>query len=305
MIFGESALKDVYRIAIWGPWRLALERAPLGAELRANHTLGRLAAHVSRRQAERIALHMRETLGDDRWVSGVFETHFANQYVATTFAKVDHETWPFYLTWQGLEALNQALARGKGVVIAHPHMALPQLPLHVLGLLGHDVHQVAGGRTQQPLSAVGRRVAALRSDLEQRIHAELHDGSAYLRPLIRVLERGGIVFSACDGTGGGREMGRRFAGTVLGREMAIPEFPLWLARKSGATLLFLKPHRSAATPYAAVVSDPLPVIKGEGEKSLATHLDAAIRAHPGDWHFWDVLHDRPGGLLLPKSGAPR
>jgi lauroyl/myristoyl acyltransferase len=306
VVFGESVLKDAYRQLVWGPWRRALENAPPGVELRANRLMGRFAWKASPGRRRLLREHLRDALGDssdlDYYVRLAFETHFANQYVAVLFPKVVAANQHDWLRIVGIQHLDRALERGHGAVLAHPHTALPQLPLHVLGLRGYDVHQVGGGRTAVNLSPTGQRVAELRASLESRIHAKLHDGKAYVRPLLRVLQHNGVVLTACDGTGGGEELGRREVHEVLGRRMKVPSFPQWLADRSGATLLTLWTHRNfgGGPPYVAEIAP----VEG-GTAGIAKQMSRWLRASPGDWHFWDAWHDGPGGLLSPPGGSDR
>lgn len=300
MVFGESPLKDLYRLLAWGPWRWGLQAAPGPLDVRANRALGRLAYRASRGRADTVRAHVAAAVGPsdaERVAREVFATHFANQYVGPTFAKADAASWPRWLRLEGREALDEALGRGRGVVVAHPHLGLPQLPLHALGLLGYDVHQVGGGRTAVALSPLGERCAALRTSLESDIRAELHDARAYVRPLLRVLGRNGVVFTACDGTGGGDELGRREVREVLGRSMRLPSLPAWLAARSGAAVVTMACTRARrGAPYVARF-EPVP----EGADVLdvvARRLEGWLRESPGDWHFWDQWHDGPGGLLL-------
>jgi lauroyl/myristoyl acyltransferase len=224
-------------------------------------------------------------------VSDVFAAHFANQYVGVSFAKCDRAQWDRYLAWDGLARLERARARGRGVVAMHPHTGAAQLAPHVLGVLGWPVHQVGGGRVALELSAVGRWATATRARLEEGFRATRHDGARYLRPVLRALEAGAIVFTACDGTGGGDEIGRRLTATVLGQPMHIPVGPAWLAERTGAALIGVRVAARGALPYQAIVGEEIQ----PGVPAIAAYLDAALRADPGDWLFWDAF--APGGLL--------
>ena len=170
-----------------------------------------------------------------------FAAHFSNQYISFSFAKCSTENWEKYLVFEGLEHLQEAVSRGKGVVLMHPHMGPAQLPLHVLALNGFHMHQIGGGEvTLVELSKTGQWAADTRSRLEARMPVTLHDGKKYLRPVLRALKQGAIVMSACDATGGGKELGRRETRKVLGREYGIPVGPIWMARQSGAPLLSIR-----------------------------------------------------------------
>ncbi len=318
MVFDEHPLKDLYRLMVWGPYRKALEALPPGMEIRVNRRLGRQVYKRSAGRRELLRAHLRDGVGEhpqlDRMVRECFETHFSNQYVGFTFQKVDEQTWPTFLQVMGRHHLDAALERGKGVIIAHPHMSLPQLPLHVLGVIGYPVHQIGGGKPDIQLSATGEKVAAIRAELEDRIRATLHDGNAYIRPILRALKNNEIVFTACDGTGGGSELGRREVATVLGRQMQLPIFAVWAGLRTGATVLPMVPWRNHSTGamYVAEIEAPLelsgsakdPAAVQAGLDQLAARIERWLGQHPGDWHFWDKWTDEPGGLLAaPRSAA--
>ena len=239
MVFDESPLKDAYRWLVWGPYRGLMERAPSAVEVRVNRRLGYAMSRAMRGERRILEERLRSALGERvdvaRIASECFATHFANQYVGFGFQKVTVSNLVDYVRFEGLEHVRSALEHGGGVVLAHPHMGLPQMALHGMGLLGFDVHQVGGGHTAVELSTAGARAAALRGQLEGRICATMHDGQAYLRPLLRALTSNGVVFTACDGTGGGIELGRRRTVQVLERAFAMPVFPVWLCEQTRAT----------------------------------------------------------------------
>ena len=304
MVFGESPLKDAYRLFMWGPWRKAVEHAAPGAEVRAHRILGRVAYRVSDSRRKLVCKHLRNAFGDQPDLSltaqRVFETHFANQYIGFAWHRISRETIGHYVELRNEETLTEAQRGGRGAIVAHPHMGLPQIPLHALGLRGVDVHQVGGGRTAVELSSVGQWSAGVRASLEGAIRAQLHDGTRYLRPVMRALKDNGVVFSACDGTGGGDELGRRATVSVLGRAMAIPVFPAWLSERCNTPVLFLKIYRNPG-PGALYIGEFHGPVRASGlaakTAEIGEHLDSALRAHPGEWHFWDQWHSGPGGLL--------
>jgi lauroyl/myristoyl acyltransferase len=288
MIFGESRAKDVYRRVVWGPAADALEAIPAPWEAAIVRVGGRVAAEAMRARRGRIRRNMVRAFGErpeiDRWSAEAFAAHASNQYAPLSFAKCTTATWPRYLAFEGLEHLQ----RGRGIVVIHPHMGPAQLPLHVLGLLGFAVHQIAGGRVPG-LSATGRWAAWQRAERERSLAAFLHDGARYLRPVVRALRAGEVVFTACDATGGGVELGRRELSTVLGQRMPIPIGGVKLARMTGAEILTLTcGRRRESSPLFEARLAPF-------EGDVAAFLTRALTEHPGDWHFWDRFE--PGGLL--------
>ena len=314
MIFGESRLKDLYRKVVWGPGRQALEQSPDTWELRLIRAAARGAAYGLNGRRAHIAGNLRRAFPEradlDALSRDAFAAHFSNQYLSFTFGKCNAENWKTYLRFEGMHHLEQAHAQGKGVVVMHPHMGPAQLPLHVLGVLGWPMHQVGGGEvTLVALSETGRWAAETRAALESRMPVTLHDGKKFLRPVVRALKSGDVVMSACDATGGGTELGRRYPRTVLGQTMPVPVGPVWMAYMSGAPLLTVHCYRSRDSDslFTAEIGPTVPLRRDDGKKAaledgadhIARYLDAVLRKHPGDWLFWDGFE--PGGLLPEAS----
>lgn len=309
MVFAESGLKDLYRRVVWGPYRGLLGQLPAGAELRANRRLGALAWRLSGAKRAQILAALRRALPEradhEAIARQAFATHFADQYISWSFARILAGEHAAYLRLEGRAHLDAALALGRGVVLLHPHMGPAQLPLVVLAALGYRVNQIGGGGVAAPLSAEGERVAGVRRQLEQALPAPILDGGAFLRPALRALGRGEVVLCAADGTGGGRELGRREVRAVLGLRYRVPVGAVYLALRSGAPLLPLVTFRNPG-PGPDYVSELRPPLALERERPLeealalgadrvAWQLDRWLRDHPGDWHFWDEL--REGAFL--------
>lgn len=305
MVVGESPAKDVYRRVVWGPWRELLERGPFGAEYVANRALGLAAGRFARGTRARVEQNLRRAFPERRDLARVarrtFGAHFTNQYASFAFGRISGDNWRSYLVWEGFDHLRAARAAGQGVVLLHPHMGPAQLPLCVLGAMGLPVHQIGGGEPEIEKSETGRWASELRGTLERRMPVTLHNGTGYLRKVLRALGQGDIVLTACDGTGGGKELGRRVERTVLGQRMRVPVGGVWLAARSGARLhtLHVVPdglrHRAIIGEQIILptsVDDALEV----GADASAAFLTRVLGAHPEEWHFWDAFE--PGKLLV-------
>ena len=311
MIIAESPLKDAYRRLTWGPVRELLEHAPAGWDYRATRRAGRAAGRLNPGKRRAVVDNLRRAFPgrDDLEAVAIeaFGAHFENQYASFAFGRLGPENWESWLRLEGLEHLDRAAGAGQGVVLMHPHMGPAQLPLAVLGALGRPVYQVGGGGVQVERSATGEWAAAERARLEARMRVTLHDGTGFLRGLLRALTAGGIVLTACDGTGGGQELGRRLERRVLGQRMGVPVTPFWLAHRTGARLHTLytardpldpRRHASFIGPEVAVARDrSLDEALESGADFTAAWLGLVLTRHPEAWLFWDQF--QPGGLLIP------
>ena len=308
MVIEENPIKDVYRRLVWGPWRELLERLPAGWEYRANRRLGIFVALAARSKVTQVATNMDRALGPDPQRAALARetmgTHFLNQYASFAFGRVQIDNWDCYLRFEGIEQLEAHARSGRGAVLIHPHMGPAQLPLCVLGVRGFRVHQIGGGEPAVEKSETGRWATALRHDLEGRMPVVLHQGGGYLRSLMRALRQGDVVLTAGDGTGGGKEIGRRYPRAVLGHTMGVPVGGFYLAARSGAAVHALHtirdPQRagrwlSVIGPEVIFPRDDLDQALEFGADWTADFLSRVLRLHPGEWHFWDGF--QPGGLI--------
>lgn len=309
MVIGESPIKDLYRRLVWGPYREVLERGPYGWEYRVNRRLGLLAALGARGKVGEVEANLRRAFPAAAHLRGVARetmgTHFVNQYASFAFGRITSANWRTYLRFEGYEHVQAAAAAGQGLVLVHPHMGPAQLPLCVLGVLGHEVHQIGGGEPAIEKSETGRWATQLRHDLEARMPVHLHQGGGYLRGLLRALQKGEIVLTAGDGTGGGSEIGRRLPRKVCGQTMGVPVGGFYMAWRTRSRLHSLHTVRdpekrgrylSVVGPAAPVRFDqPLEDALEAGADWTAAYLTRVLTARPGEWHFWDGFI--PGGLI--------
>ena len=302
MVIGEAPWRDAYRLWAWGPWRWALERSPPGWEVRASRALGVLAGATATEARARVRANLARAFPDaaphrlDGIARATFAAHFANQQACFAFGRVRPSNESSYLRWDGLHHLHDARASGVGVVLVHPHMGPAQLPLCALGARGLPVHQIGGGEVLAERSGVGRWASARRAALEARVPATLHDGRRSLLGAVRALLAGGIVLTAGDGTGGGRELGRRVVAPVLGQPMRMPVAPAWLAYRGRARLHPLHCH-AEGTRHLAVIGPPIEVSESPERSvpAIASWLEGLLRAHPQEWLLWDAFE--PGQLI--------
>jgi len=307
--FRESPLKDLYRMMLWFGVRPSLRALPPGHEFEVFRALGRRAAQLPSGTRDKVEENLGRVFPPGPQFEAlreqVFEEHFCTQYVSFTFPRIGPDTVHHYVRMHGVEHLEAATASGRGIVLAHPHMGCAQLPHFDLALRGYRMMQIGGGGMNLVLSKLGRRVADTRIGLEQLIPAELVDGQAFIRPVLRHLKQGGVLLTAVDGTGSGQEIGRRVVRTVLGQPFRTPVGPVYLAQRSGSALLpLLVVRRSDGPGFDGFIEPEIPIpdrpVKENldwGADLMALLLDGWLRRHPGEWDFWDEFHPGPGGLL--------
>jgi KDO2-lipid IV(A) lauroyltransferase len=188
---------------------------------------------------------------------------------------------------EGLEHLVEGKARGKGVIIALPHIGSWEWGGSFLNSLGLGMTAVAEELEPPELFAwfkekresIGIRIEPLNE----------HAGSV----LLSTLRSGAVVGLLCDRDLQGNGVEVEF----FGERVTMPAGPATLALRTGATLVVAACYSGPGRDHFAVVTPP---IEAERTKRLredvtrvtqqvATELEGLIRRAPEQWH---VLEDR-------------
>jgi phosphatidylinositol dimannoside acyltransferase len=192
---------------------------------------------------------------------------------------------------EGLEHLEEAHARGAGVVIALPHVGSWEWGGAVIASLGMPMTAVAEELSPPALfewfrakrEAIGIHVQGLNAEASTK--------------LLSVLRSGGVVGLLCDRDigGGGVEV------DFFSSRVTLPAGPATLALRSGATLLAAACYAGPGRDHFAVITRPLEVGR-QGRlrddvtrvtQAIAGELEGLIRRAPEQWH---VLEDRFGAV---------
>jgi KDO2-lipid IV(A) lauroyltransferase len=185
---------------------------------------------------------------------------------------------------ENLDRLLDAVASGRGVIVALPHMGN---------------WEAAGLRA----AAERARVLAVAEELgnERIVQWFVHmrkmmdidiviarKGSRVTRELLQRLEEGGVVALVCD-----RDLsGRGVPVSFFGEQTTFPPGPVALAERTGAVLFPVGTYFSRGAGNRFVIHPELEIPPGAdtdervrlGTQRLAAALEDIIRVHPEQWH---------------------
>jgi KDO2-lipid IV(A) lauroyltransferase len=188
---------------------------------------------------------------------------------------------------EGAEHLYAAKERGKGIIIALPHIGSWEWGgayLHLLGLTMTAVAEVLEPPElfawfKEKRESIGIHVEAL----------DEHAGTV----LLSTLRQGGVVGLLCDRDIQGNGIDVEF----FGDRVAMPAGPATLALRTGATLVAAACYTGPGRDHFAVVSPPIEIERSKRLRDDVTRLtqrvtrelEGLIRRAPEQWH---VLEDR-------------
>jgi len=260
---GESPGRDLLRLIVWYPLRLIAERLPARAALALYRAMGRLHRRLSRGRAGRVAQAVARVAphlspcARDRAAADAFATHYVNQLIIFQLHQITTNNIGEYIEIAGLDRLQAARNRGRGVVLAIGHFGPSQLSLAALGALGFPMLQI-GHLSDDGLSYIGKHVAfRLRQGYEARIPARIVPPGPGGRQALAHLRAGGVVMTTGDDGPGQPAFGRHAVFDFPGGPLSVPLGPARLALAAGAALLPAFLEAGAGAPYRLVLGEPI------------------------------------------------
>ncbi|HEX6401417.1 MAG TPA: phosphatidylinositol mannoside acyltransferase [Actinomycetota bacterium] len=257
---------------------------------------GRLLYRVAPRMRATVAANQAQVLGrpiDDALVQASTREAFAGyaRYWFDTFHVLSWsdeevlEAFPF----EGLDLVEKALAEGKGVLIALPHMGNWDVAGKAMAIRLTTVVSVAEHLEPEPLFELFLRH---RNELGMEI---VDLGSEHVgRQLTQQLERNRIVALVADRdlSGGGTEV------EMFGRTRRMPAGPALLSLSAGAPLLATSivttptgwelRFRTVTAPRTGRRKEDVVALT----RALAAEFERGIAESPSDWHLFQPGWDR-------------
>jgi KDO2-lipid IV(A) lauroyltransferase len=183
---------------------------------------------------------------------------------------------------EGLEHLRVGKAKGRGVIIALPHIGSWEWGGSFLDSLGLGMTAVAEELDPPELfewfkakrESIGIRIEPLNE----------HAGSV----MLSTLREGGVVGLLCD-----RDLqGNGVVVEFFGERVTMPGGPATLALRTGATLVAAACYSGPGRDHFAVVTPPIEVVRmarlredvSRVTQLIAVELESLIRRAPEQWH---------------------
>jgi len=184
----------------------------------------------------------------------------------------------------GLEHLDAGLARGKGVIMATPHMGSWDMAGSYAGALGYRISAVA----ERFHGSLNEAVVATRQRFGLNV---IMLGRSAVRGITEALQANGGVALLCD-----LEQGPGLTVSFFGRRATVPGGPAAFALKTGASLVPACQYASAPGRYHVHLDPPLAVREGDTKESLMqaviNRFEDFIKERPDQWYAFRPMFGR-------------
>ena len=180
------------------------------------------------------------------------------------------------VTFGGLEHLDAALAGGRGVIMAVPHMG------------SWDMVGAAGGALGYPISAVTERFPGSLNEAVVRTRQRfgldvIMLGRSAVRAITDALQTNRVVALLCD-----LEQGPGLEVRFFGRRAIVPGGPAAIALKTGAPLIPACQYVTSRGRHHMQLDPPMALRDGETKESLmqriVSRFEDFIKERPDQWY---------------------
>jgi KDO2-lipid IV(A) lauroyltransferase len=180
------------------------------------------------------------------------------------------------VTVDGREHLDAALARGRGAIMAVPHMGSWDMAGSFAGALGYRISAVADRFPGSLNDAVVRT--------RQRFGLEVITvGRPAVRAITEALQANGIVALLCD-----LEQGPGVGVRFFGRPAVVPGGPAAFALKTGAAVIPACQWSTGPGRHHIHLDPPLRIKEGETKEAImqrvVVRFEDFIKEHPDQWY---------------------
>jgi KDO2-lipid IV(A) lauroyltransferase len=216
---------------------------------------------------------------------------------------------------EGIEHIDRAMAAGRGLILALPHMG--NWDVAAIWLIKHGVPFTTVAERLRPESLYNRFVA-FREGIGMRVVALTGGPRPAAEILAARLRKGECVCLVAD-----RDLSRSGVNVeFFGATARMPAGPALLAATTGATLLPVGLWFTDDGGWGQHIGAPVDLLEqhrmrervATGTQTLANAFAAHIAAHPSDWHMLQrlwladldasrTLGDAPAAALVPGADS--
>jgi len=196
------------------------------------------------------------------------------------YSKLNQDFIKKYIEIEGLDNLNQALAKGKGVIVLAAHLGNYELAGAVLSLLGYPLSVVA-------LSHKDKRVNRFFDGQRQRVGMKVISTGTTIRSCFSALKSGDLLALLGD---------RNFAGqgiklNMFSRQAYFPRGIAFFALKTGAPIIPIFLVRKDKEFYHLICGEPIIYDREKQDEASITKqcnlvLEKQIKEYPQQWYMF-------------------
>ncbi|HLF87167.1 MAG TPA: lysophospholipid acyltransferase family protein [Nitrospiria bacterium] len=262
-------IKDVITLMYWYPFRFFIQRIPF----KYTHLLAKafgivlyylLAKKRNLLERELLDVFDGRTKGRNlkKAVQGAFVNFSQNEAEVLIYPKLDKKNISYFIEYSGLDHLDDALAKGKGVILLFAHFGANQMIMPAIGYRGYRMSQLSSPPTvwveklpDKKFSHIGKMGLEIRWKHELSLPVTHINIFGSLKEAFLCLRRNEVLGVAIDG-GGGKE---RAAVDFLDRKILLSTGAIEIAMRTGCAVLPTFMIRRKDGRHRMIIEQPLEI----------------------------------------------
>ena len=301
MIARKNFVKDIFRLFFWYLFRPLVLVFPVSAVYWLGGVLGYVDYFVSGRKRVgkmrtnvSTALRINEKKAK-KIVRRNLQNHLRNMLELIKYPQLNPHRIASLVHYHGIDYLNTALKKGKGVILLTAHFGSKQLLQVALGLQGYALSQINFHMSGEELSYIQKRISQRqRINIEKQLPLSFILAKGFMRPVLNCLKKNEVLIIAGDGIGLKRHMDKSYASfDFLGKKMLFPTNVVDLAKRTGAPIVPVFVIREK-TEYRIVFELPLNINVEKYSDAVNEYVllfENYVREYPFLWEFWEEFDD--------------
>lgn len=262
-------IKDVITLIYWYPFRFLIQRIPFKYTHLLASTAGVILYYLlsqKRHILERELLDIFDgrVKGSDSKtaVKGAFVNFLQNEAEVLIYPKLNEKNIGYFVEYSGLDHLDNALAKGKGVMLLFAHFGANQMIMPAIGYKGYRMSQLSSPPTvwveklpDKKFSRIGKMGLEIRWKHELSLPVTHINIFGSLKEAFLCLRRNEVLGVAIDG-GGGKE---RTAVDFLDRQILLSTGAIEIAMRTGCAVLPTFMIRRKDGRHRMIIEQPLQI----------------------------------------------
>ena len=324
----KAFLKNIMFFIMWYPLRFLVRTVPLGLTHYAGTIGGTLLHLISREKREIMAkeLSIIFPLKKTSEIKGIVRKSFINYILSETevllYPVMNEKYIKKNVVIEGVEHLDNALSKGKGVLLFQAHFGAFQMTMPAIGYSGYRMNQISASASvwkDGTSSDIQKKGFDIKARYEYTLPVKHISINASLRPVFRALEHKEIVGITVDGGGGKKIVPIKF----LGRTAYFQQGGADIALRTGASIVpaFIVTERGLM--HRLIIKQPIGIQETAGRENqirlvmeeFAKLLEELVYLHPDHYGYslylrkerasldpYPFFADHKVGDILEKKG---
>ncbi|HLF87174.1 MAG TPA: lysophospholipid acyltransferase family protein [Nitrospiria bacterium] len=298
-------IKDVITLIYWYPFRLFIQRIPFKYTHLLARTVGIILHYLLSQkryllERELVDVFNGRINGRDikKAVVEAFVNFSQNEAEVLIYPELDENNISYFIEYSGLDHLDNALTKGKGVMLLFAHFGANQMIMPAIGYKGYRMSQLSSPPTvwveklpNKKFSRVGKLGLEMRWKHELSLPVTHINIFGSLKEAFLCLRRNEVLGVAIDG-GGGKE---RVAVDFLDRQIMLSTGAVEIAMRTGCVVLPTFMIRKKDGRHKMIIEEPLHIRDhkvykgaiGENLSAFVTRLEEYLIKYP--CHYLNFL----------------